>query len=170
MAKEIKVKSVYELKIVFNLIKEMLRNRKKVFVSIKTSAESLSDKQRGLYWLWLEDIAADQQDNKVDLHWHYKERFLLPIFLADVDNPNHFHIHEAWRNLQIVRRERPDMYQSMLKLIVSGVSIQDSSKDNMLEYLKEIDRHASSLGIRLRRPEDRYYAAMGIKPPKVKES
>jgi len=160
--KEITINSEADLQIISNVCKMMLLKNPKLTVTVKKFTESLRDKQRAIYFLWAGIIANDLGNEKHEQHWYLKERFLLPIYLAS-DNETHRILQRGWEHLQIVKRDRPELHETLYQSILSSVSIMDANVDEGREYLTVIDRWASSeLNIRLPRDDDRYYAAMGL--------
>ena len=165
--REMTVENEADIIILGNLVKALLPEKKKLSVSIKPFHEGIRDKQRGLYFIWCDEIGSDIGETKQDTHLILKEQFLLAIFIHSVDNPEHDGLRESWENLQHIMINAPEYYPGSYKTLLRGVSIMLASVDEMREYLNEIDRLATqTLGIRLTRPDDKYWAAMGIKPPK----
>ena len=162
MSKTIIVESEQDITIVSNVCNIWLLKEKKFVVTLKKE-ESLSDKQRKLYFLWIGVIAPEIGNTKDEQHTILKREYLLPICLADIENHNHDILREGWANLQIVFRERPELYQKLFNLILEGLSITNASITNMREYLIAIDDMAHWQGIKLPYPDDCYFEAMGIK-------
>ena len=163
MARTITVQSTQDITIVSNVVTAMLDKDSKLSVTVKKYDETLSDKQRRIYFKWVGIIASELGYTKDEQHIALKERFLMPIFLEDFDNHNHYTLMDGWKNLQIVKEARPDLYDGLYQSILASVSITNASAINMREYLTEIDNLARGLGIALPKPEDIYYEAMGIK-------
>jgi len=163
MARTITVQTQQDISIVSNVCAAMLDKDGKLSVTVKKYDETLSDKQRRIYFKWAGIIGGELGYTKDEQHLILKERFLLNIFLGDFDNHNHYTLMDGWKNLLIVKDARPDLYDGLYQSILASVSIMDASITNMREYLNEIDNLPQGLGIVLPKAEDAYYEAMGIK-------
>jgi hypothetical protein len=130
-------------------------------VSIRTANETLSGKQRRLYWTWMTDIEKSgiTGNTKDDMHEFYKYKFLVGIYCRADEQYNQ--MVDAVRE---VRKTDPKRANILRDQIVVLTSITDANKDQMREYLSLIDNHAQvEIGVTLSRPEDLYYASMGVK-------
>ena len=163
MARTITVQEPQDIAIVSNVCAAMLDKDGKLSVTVKKYDETLSDKQRRIYFKWAGIIGGELGYTKDEQHLILKERFLLNIFMQDTDNHKHDTLREGYCNLLIVKDARPDLYEGLYRSILASVSIKNASIANMREYLTEIDNLARGLGIVLPKADDAYYEAMGIK-------
>ena len=60
--KELEVKCLDDLDIVFNVCQDQFNRHGSVYVSVKKLDESLREAQRGLYWRWIKPIAKIKKD------------------------------------------------------------------------------------------------------------
>ena len=106
MARTITVQTQQDISIVSNVCAAMLDKDGKLSVTVKKYDETLSDKQRRIYFTWVGIIGGELGYTKDEQHLILKERFLLNIFLGDFDNHNHYTLMDGWKNLLIVKDAR----------------------------------------------------------------
>lgn len=135
----------------FRFARDHLGAKGKVDIIVKNHDESLRDAQKGLYWRWVGVISADLGYTKEELHEQYKERYLLNIYINDPDN--HPDLVNVVKNMMVVKTKAPEEYPYVRKLVMNGISHLDATKENMQEYLKEVEANAISLQVRLPAPE-----------------
>jgi hypothetical protein len=106
--------------------------------------------QNGLYWEWLTIIGNALGESKEDVAERYKDKFLVQIF--ERDDPEYAEMVQSLREIwkQGMKKEAV----SLRKRIVSFTSTTTANVAQMSEYLENIERDATSLGIRLPSPED----------------
>ncbi len=161
MARTITVQSTQDINIVSNVISSMLNNDNKLTVTVKKYDETISDKQRRIYWKWVSIIGDEIGNTKHEQHLELKHEFLLGIFLRNPDK--HPIVNNGWEDLQLFKQIAPDRCEGLHQSVMANVSIMDASVTEMREYLTEIDALARWQGINLPRNDDGYYEAMGVK-------
>jgi len=121
-------------------------------VIIQLHKESLSSRQRRLYWLWLTEIANDRGETKEDMHTNYKGKFLTRIFYRD--KATYAAMCDAIKKVR-TREGMETEYNALKQEVTRLTSITDANVDQMREYLTEIDQDATMAGVTLTRPEDK---------------
>lgn len=113
-----------------------------------------------LYWLWSTDIANESESfsTKEDVHEYHKEKFLIHIY--ERDDPGYASMIDSLRGLYAKGLKHEATY--LRKKIIQLTSTTDASVKQFTEYLKEIENEWNGK-VYLKRDEDRYYKAMGIK-------
>lgn len=100
----------------------------------------------GLYWHFLGQICKHTGHDKEEAHNHAKRMFLIPIFAR---NPERHQEHkDVLKNMQIIKRERPEMFEAMAALVISGTHLVDADEDEMREYIGMVEANGISLGVR----------------------
>jgi len=148
--RELIMETYDDLDVIANVCRKMFDDKGKLHVTVKLFEESLSAKQRGLYWRWVSTICADTGDTKDDFHEQAKERIFLNIYLADA--VNHQELIQLVETMKAVRMKIPSEYPLIRKWIVKHVSHLDATVKNMKDVLKQLESEANSLGIRLPPP------------------
>jgi uncharacterized protein Yka (UPF0111/DUF47 family) len=145
------VSTLDDLDIVLNVTRKEFDSHGKLNVVVKQFEESLSDKQRGLWWRWIGVICADTGDTKEDFHRQAKERIFLPIFLRD--ETNHIALVQAVNTMKSIKSQvSPAQYHELRDYIIKNVSHLDATVANMAEALKQLESEAISLQIKLPPP------------------
>lgn len=149
--RSVTVDTLDDLDIVLNVTRKEFDSHGKLKVVVKQFEESLSDKQRGLYWRWVGVFCADTGDTKDDFHRQAKERIFLPIFLRDIEN--HLGLVQAANTMKSIRNQvSMEQYQEIRKYIIDNVSHLNATVKNMAEVLKQLESEAISLQIKLPPP------------------
>ena len=148
--KKIQVKTLDDLDIVLNVSRALFDKKGECEVIVKNIDESITDAQRGLYFLWCGVIGADLGNTKDEQHQYFKERYLLNIYINDpVNHPEFIGIVD---NMQVIKANCPEQYAATRALIIGGVSTTAAKKLNMIDLLDEVEGMARSLNIRLPAP------------------
>lgn len=149
--RKLEISKLDDLDIILNVGRSMFEKNGKQSVIIKNFEESLSEKQRGLYWRWVATICADTGDTKEDFHKQAKSRIFLPVFLRDPDN--HPEICNAVAAMKAIKDQvNIAQYNEIRAYIIDNVSHLKATVANMAEVLKQLESEAISLGIRLPPP------------------
>ena len=148
--KTITMSCLDDLDIVARIARDHFDKYGKTLVVVKNVEESLSEAQRGLYWVWVGVIAADLGNTKDEQHQYFKERYLLKIYINDPEN--HPEFVGVAENMRIIKERCPEQYAANRALVLAGVSTLDATKENMAELLKEVENMARSNQIRLPAP------------------
>lgn len=114
-----------------------------------------SDRQRGLQWMWYEDIVNSGRggkycDNKNIVHSYCKYRFAVPILIRDDD-----FFSDLWSAWEKRSEIMEDSQSRMLYFVEEHVSTEKLTVSQMSEYLTEIQRYCINNGIELREPQFR---------------
>lgn len=114
-----------------------------------------SDRQRGLQWMWYEDIANSGKgdkycDTKEGVHLISKYRFGVPIFKRDDD-----FFADLWYGWQTRCSFLEDRGERMLYFVDNHVSTEKFTVSQMAEYLTEMQRYCINNQIELREPQFR---------------
>jgi len=149
--REINVETLDDLDIALNVIRHEFNKNGKQQVIVKNSDDTISSRQRGLYWRWVGIMAAENGDTKEDFHTQAKERIFLNIFLADQIN------HQELCGVVAVMKElRPGVdtgkYKTVREYIISKISHLDATVKNMMDVLRQLEVEAAFLGIVLPPP------------------
>ena len=156
------IEQLTDLDIVLRVARDLWEKHGKQSVVIKNFDESLSEKQRRLWWLWVGTICVDVGDTKDDFHEQAKSRIFLPIFLRNPEN--HQNLCDAVATMRGIRNKATAQEYAMIrKYIVCHISHLDATASEMREALTQLESEAISLGIVLPKPEDVYYQSMGLK-------
>jgi hypothetical protein len=113
-------------------------------------AGSKSSKQRGLQFMWYEDISKSgiggkYEDDKNGVHLVCKYRFAVPIFCRDDDFFNDLYS-------EFIRRNEGNEAKIMW-FIEHHVSTEKFNVEQMAEYLTAMQRYYASRGVNLTDPE-----------------
>ncbi len=137
MKKTILIKSKEQLKVVWEYLQDLSFDDLHE-VTIRPHKESLRSRQRRLYWKWLTLISSKTGNTKNDLHFQYKELYLVNIFIRD--DRDYSEMVEA---VKTVRRGGNNHTADILKReIVKLTSITKTNTKQMAEYSNDIYMHA----------------------------
>ena len=112
-----------------------------------------SARQRGLDWMWNEDIAkagigGKYEDTKENVHIVCKGRFGIPILCRD---DNFFSaLYEGWR------KNHPHDVEAIMWFAEHHVSTEDFTVPQMAEYMTDKQHHYLSKGVNLTDPQFRW--------------
>jgi hypothetical protein len=117
-----------------------------------SKAGSKSDRQRGLQWMWYEDIeragvGGKYEDTKNGIHLVCKYRFAVPIFRRDDDFFNDL--------CAAFMKQNEGNINKIMWFIDNYVSTEKFNVDQMTEYLNAIQRHYTRKGVNLTDPQFR---------------
>ena len=148
--KTVVVKTLDDLDVVLRVARSHFDQHGETQVVIKNIDESITDAQRAYHFVLCGIIGADLGNTKDEQHQYFKERFLLNIYIADIEN--HPEFAGVVENMQTVKKHCPEQYPAIRKLVIGGVSITDATKANMAELLTEEIAFARDHQIRLPAP------------------
>jgi hypothetical protein len=132
----VEIKNLDDLDILLRVARNHFEKNGQALAVIKNIEESLTDAQRGYYWVLCGIIGNDLGYTKDEMHQTFKERFLLNTFINDTDN--HPSFVGVVDNMKIIKERCPEQYAATRELILNGVSTMDATKANMMELLKEV--------------------------------
>jgi hypothetical protein len=133
---EIIIKNQTQLGDSFNTIRDEFERLGEIGVTVKGRKESLSEGQRGYYWLCTGIIAKELGLTKEEQHLYFKEKFLLNIILGDPSN--HPEFQQLVENLKIVRTKAPEQYPAIREWVISKISHLDATQDNMVDLITHV--------------------------------
>lgn len=119
-------------------------------VTIAPYSETLSQKQRALYFRWVGLMVPEMADTKDELHTILKEQFLVPLLVEHDEG-----FSDMAAAVIAVRRENPALAATLRLEILKLISIRDESlvtKFIMTEFMKAVEVHGNKFGFRLPRP------------------
>lgn len=126
-------------------------------VVIRPYKKDRSVAQNSLLWRWNTIIGSELGESKEEIHERNKERFLVPIY--ERDDLDYAAMIEAVRSVYRQGLQQDALF--LRKRIVALTSTTKATTAQMAEFLTEIERDASRLGIILPRPDDVYLEALG---------
>jgi hypothetical protein len=126
-------------------------------VIIREHKKDRTAAQHSLYWLWLTIIASELGETKDAIHLRYKKKYLVHIY--ERDDADYAAMIEAVRAVHRAGMKKESA--AMERKIVELTSTTTANVAQFSEYLADIEKNASSLGIRLPHPEDVYRISMG---------
>ena len=151
MAKTVKINSHNDLDILLRVARKFFDEKGPSKATISILQESLSDRQRGLYWMWQRINADDRGYTLPELHYVYKENVFLPVYLADPEN--HTKLVETVNSMKRIKNGVPEKeYSTLREFVIENVSHKDSTVRNMMDVLKHIEVEAGDRGVILPQP------------------
>lgn len=154
--KKIKVLKLTDIDIVLNVTRALFDKKGECEVVVKNIKESLSDKQRGLYWVWIKYVYEYTGDTPLEFHERYKETVFFNTYLADSEN--HVDLVEAVAAMKESRKAMdPKNYATIRRCIMKECSHLNATVDNMRVVLKQLESDAISLGVKLPAPPSMDY-------------
>lgn len=126
-------------------------------MEIKKNASNRSDAQNRLSHKWYAERSIDTGLSPIEEKNYCKLIHGCPILIAEDDDFASFY-NEALAPLS---------YEAQLRAMVWVPVTSTMNTKQMSVYMNQMDEEAASVGIMLSRPEDLYYAAMGLRRTKV---
>jgi hypothetical protein len=131
-------------------LETLLAFDKKHLVHIKPERVKTTTRQRKYYFKVLEPIAKFNGDSVVDLHWTYKEMFLVPILKRD---PEYMELLQAANKLHQAGNMKE--FNTIKRFIIQKTSLMDQRVAVIAEYITLVIQHGEvELGLTLPRPDD----------------
>jgi hypothetical protein len=118
-------------------------------VTIAPDKESITSKQRRLWFKWMGEIADKFGEDKNDAHLRYKKQYLIDIYRRD--DPEFNMMLEAVN--QVYRGGNRTDGELLKDYIIKKTSITDASKVQMSELLKLVEVDATMKGVSLTNPD-----------------
>ena len=147
---------------------EAVRNITREPLMVVTIAEYSDDRsaaQNRLMWAWMTDCSrtsVNEHAGNTKDYWHkfFKEHALLNIYIRDdVDG-----ISETMAALYEVKQQcGVEVYNNMKKFVIENISTTSANVKQFSEYLSDIQRWCSGVGIALRTDSADFRRAMGVK-------
>ena len=148
--KTVVVHTLDDLDVVLRVVRAHFDQNGETQVVVKNVDESITDAQRAYHFVLCGIIGADLGNTKDEQHQYFKERFLLNIYINEIEN--HPEFDGVVDNMRTVKLHCPEQYPAIRKLVIGGVSIKHATKQNMMELLDEEITFARNHQIRLPLP------------------
>ena len=127
-------------------------------LDIRPFVKNRSTAQKGLYFIWVGQIANHFGEEKNTVHIRLKKTHLIPIYMAREDG-------EWARTVETIRDVyrlgMKDKAKQMEAHIVSLASTNDATVPEFTEYLNQIEIEYAGMGLVLVHPDDLWMEAMG---------
>lgn len=138
--KKITVKDQNDLQIMFNAAKLFWEEKEKIDVFLKVFNPDRTVEQNALYWLWLKEISeqGEHGNTKDELHYFYKEKFLINIYIREFPD-----FAEMAKAVFTLKERDPDNYNIMRTFIINETSTTKCNVKLFREYLNDIQLHAT---------------------------
>lgn len=118
----------------------------KLVVTVKTDNRTRRQLLTGLYWHFLGQVCKHTGHDKQEAHDNAKRQFLIPIYARDSErHPDH---KDVLKNMGIIKRDMPEMFENMAALVIEGTHLEDADESEMSEYIKCVEQQGISLGVK----------------------
>lgn len=136
-------------KLVRNLFQTInsLDKTKSWAIKISRDKTTRSARQNALYWKWLSQIEAHTNNDKDDIHFQMKEKFLVRIFMRRADYA------EMIIAIKNAKSAFGDSYETTRKQVIELTSTTNASVEEMSEYLEMVEREWRMKGVDLVIPQ-----------------
>ena len=126
---------------------------KPLVVTIKPQSTKRSINQNALYWDWLTEVQNKIGQDKEDLHFEFKKKFLISILRRDDEG-----YAEMCYAITLLKQSESEQYEAVANGVIRETSTTRLNTKQFTEYLGLIQAYASKeLGVFLRSPDDPTY-------------
>ena len=126
---------------------------KPLVVTIKPQSTKRSLNQNSLYWDWLTEVQNKTGQDKEDLHFEFKKKFLISILRRDDEG-----YAEMCHAITLLKQSESEQYEAVANGVIRETSTTRLNTKQFTEYLGLIQAYASKeLGVFLRSPDDPTY-------------
>lgn len=126
---------------------------KPLVVTIKRQSTKRSLIQNALYWDWLTEVQNKTGQDKEDLHFEFKKKFLISILRRDDEG-----YAEMCHAITLLKQSESEQYEAVANGVIRETSTTRLNTKQFTEYLGLIQAYASKeLGVFLRSPDDPTY-------------
>jgi hypothetical protein len=126
---------------------------KPLVVTIKPQSTKRSINQNSLYWDWLTEVQNKTGQDKEDLHFEFKKKFLISILRRDDEGYS-----EMCHAITLLKQSESEQYEAVANGVIRETSTTRLNTKQFTEYLGLIQAYASKeLGVFLRSPDDPTY-------------
>lgn len=126
---------------------------KPLVVTIKPQSTKRSLNQNALYWDWLTEVQNKTGQDKEDLHFEFKKKFLISILRRDDEG-----YAEMCHAITLLKQSESEQYEAVANGVIRETSTTRLNTKQFTEYLGLIQAYASKeLGVFLRSPDDPTY-------------
>lgn len=123
---------------------------KPLVVTIKPQSTKRSLNQNALYWDWLAEVQNKTGQDKEDLHFEFKKKFLISILRRDDEG-----YAEMCHAITLLKQSESEQYEAVANGVIRETSTTRLNTKQFTEYLGLIQAYASKeLGVFLRSPDD----------------
>lgn len=127
---------------------------KPLVVTIAPECKKRSVAQNSLYWKWLSVIERKTGNDKDQLHFEFKRRFLINILKRDDKE-----YAEMCLALSALKQSESEQFEAIANGVIRETSTTRMHTKQFTEYLQQIEAYAlAKLGISLPVPDDLKYA------------
>ncbi|NUG49670.1 recombination protein NinB [Acinetobacter lactucae] len=127
---------------------------KPLVVTIKPQSTKRSLNQNALYWDWLTEVQNKIGQDKEDLHFEFKKKFLINILKRDDES-----YAEMCHAITLLKQSESEQYEAVANGVIRETSTTRLNTKQFKEYLGLIQAYASKeLGVFLRSPDDLQYS------------
>ena len=131
-----------------------IRDDKPLHVHVTTKQDSRSVAQNRLMWMWLGEIEKVTGNNKDDLHFEFKKRFLIAIYERDDQQ-----YAEMCHAIKALRNSQSEQYKVVADGVIRETSTTKMNTKQFTEYLNHIHNYVlARLGIMLTIPDELRFA------------
>jgi len=129
---------------------QAINEGKPLRVVIDQKQDDRSTAQNRLMWMWYGQIEKKTGQDKDQLHYEFKKRFLIYIYRRDDQE-----FAEMCNAIARVKQSEPDEYETIGKQVIRLCSTTKATVKQMTEYLNYIhDFAVTQLGVYLTVPDD----------------
>lgn len=131
-----------------------INDDKPLHVHVTTKQDSRSVAQNRLYWMWLSQIEKETGNDKDDLHFEFKKKFLIAIYERDDQQ-----YAEMCHAIKALRQSHSEQYAAVAAGVIRETSTTRMTPKQFTEYLNSIhDYTLVKLGILLAIPDELRFA------------
>lgn len=114
---------------------DAVKTGKPLVVRISNKQEERSDAQNRLYWFWLSELAKATGNDKDDLHYDFKYRFLIGIYMRDDPDFN-----ALGRSVLTLKEEmgESEEFKIIRDFVIKETSTTKANVSQMKEYLDAV--------------------------------
>lgn len=127
---------------------------KPLVVTIAPECRKRSVAQNSLYWKWLSVIERKTGNDKDQLHFEFKKKFLINILKRDDKE-----YAEMCLALSVLKQTESEQFEAIANGVIRETSTTRMDTKQFTEYLQQIEAYAlAKLGISLPVPDDLKFA------------
>lgn len=126
-------------------------------VHVTSKQDSRTVAQNRLYWMWLGQIEKRTGNDKDNLHFEFKKKFLITIYERDDQG-----FAEMCHAIKSLKQSQSEQYAAIAKGVIHETSTTKMTVKQFTEYLNAIhDYSLAQLGIMLTVPSELQWALSG---------
>ena len=133
---------------------QAINEGKPLVVSISPECKKRSVAQNSLYWKWLSVIEKKTGNDKDQVHFEFKKKFLINILKRDDDE-----YAEMCLALSALKQSESEQFRAIADGVIRETSTTRMDTKQFTEYLQQIEAYALvKMGISLPVPDDLKFA------------